>query len=244
MKDEERKRKARKLRTEPLGGANQLGDDPEWLNFLLEASVGFHRPHYDGIAGEVFGLELQHPGMRRDVGKAFCGGQGELWRHNLKCKALANQCCQLLLVLKRIDAGDDTPDTVSEQKDRKPGLARFHQCDERIDIGDVIIDVLAVETLAIRLPVSVEINSIDSDATGDQLAGRPQVVTAVRVDAGTDSYDSARFILGSPRTDEDLETPCSADSLAIQSDRFLLHDPSGSWENRKDPSPGFALAAS
>jgi len=71
MQDEERERYARKLGSEPLVGADQLGDGLGGLIFIGDERILVHRFDDLGVARKVLVFQLQDPEMRRQVADAL-----------------------------------------------------------------------------------------------------------------------------------------------------------------------------
>src|SRR5262249_55892583 len=71
-------------------------------------------------------------------------------------------------------------------------------------VADIIRDVFDIETLTIRSSASAQIQRVYGVALADELFGRPDVLTAMRVDAMADHDDRSRRWTGMPRAVEDF----------------------------------------
>ncbi len=66
------------------------------------------------------------------------GRQREPGGRHLEREALADEAVDLVLVVERVGAGDDTAGAVAEQVDRQPGVALLGDVDHPGDVGDIL----------------------------------------------------------------------------------------------------------
>ena len=146
---------------------------------MRDQRIVVHGLHDVGIAREHLVLEMQDVGVREDVAHPLEHGQREIRRGDLVSKALADEPVDLGLVLQRVNAGDDAARAVAEQKDRKPGLARFRQRHERRGVAHVIGERVDVEPLTIRPAAPAQVDGVRRHTGRHELFGGRLVVTAV-----------------------------------------------------------------
>ena len=76
-------------------------------------------------------------------------------------------------MLERVQAGDDAAGAVAEQENRQARLARFHERDECGHVRDVVGESLDVESLAVGVSPSSQIEGVGSKPGGGELRRLP-----------------------------------------------------------------------
>ena len=79
----------------------------------------------------------------------------------------------LVLVVQRVDARDDTTRAVAEQVDGLPWFALFRQLDEHRDVADIVRQVIDIKPFAVRFSPAPQVERVDREARGLQLIGNP-----------------------------------------------------------------------
>ncbi len=73
----------------------------------------------------------------------------------------------------------------------RPGFFLLGEVDQRREVRDVVLDLLEVESFALRLATAAVVDRVDREARSHELLGGPLVVAAVRVDAVRDDDERA-----------------------------------------------------
>src|SRR5262249_45969792 len=132
-------------------------------------------------------------------------------------EVLANEACDLILVLQRIAAGNHATCAVTEQIHRQARLARFHEVDERREILRPVRELLYEESLAFRAAMAALIQAVDRKPIGGELLGGPLVKTTLRIQSMGDDDHAARPAGRLPLARED---PDAVDAFETCFNRF------------------------
>ena len=82
---------------------------------------------------------------------------------------------------------------MTEQEDRQARVARFREFHDLGDVAHIVRNVLDIEALALGLSAAAQIERVDGEPGLHELLGRPDILTAVRIDAVADHDDSTRL---------------------------------------------------
>ena len=169
------------------------------------------------------------------MAQALHDGEREVWREHLEREAFANQARELRLVLQRVDRRNDSPGTMAQQEERQRSLARLRERDQRVDVIEVILDLLDVKALPVGLAATVQVECVYGEALSDELFRRPLVVPAMRLDAVDDGDHAACRPVRHPGPHEDVESRATLDPFfPDRASDYLRH------ENLLVPFRGYA----
>ena len=141
--------------------------------------------------------------VRRDMAQAPHRGQREIGRINVKGETLADQPVDLVLVIERIAARGHAPRAMPEQIERQPRIARLGQRDRLAKVGDIIVDAVDEEALALRPPAPAQVERGDREARLDEPPRRPIILPAMRIDPVAQHHRAARILARPPVPRED-----------------------------------------
>src|SRR5450432_537059 len=189
---------------------------------------------------------MQHMGVREDVAQSLERGEGKVGRRHLESETLADQAPKLGLVLKCIHTGNDAAGAVAKQENRQSRFSCFRSLRNDVDVADIIGEGLDVETLAVGLAASTQVNGINREAARDELLGCPSVVTAVRVEAGNDDDNAAQLARRTPRSKDNSETADASEFFSCGFAKSFSHGvslmsrllaPHGRWHSHVLTAP-------
>ena len=108
VENQDWQRDERKTLLDPFIGTDHCRHRLTRLSFLANERVVVQGLDHIGISREGLVLEMENVGMRCEVAYAFEDGKDKIGCGQLECETLIDQTSDLLLMLERVEAGNNT----------------------------------------------------------------------------------------------------------------------------------------